>query len=348
MAKCHSVNASKFLENAIMKYRNLLLVVLPICPVFLANIGAQTGARYRRPSKPTWPRAMDANTNRVELNLGYEFSVPGKTSIIRFVALIPKTIASRQNILGIDYSQKPSRLFAENGNVYAEFILVKPKKRFKLQISAKAELFRYDLATALRGRETKHSKDVTVKDFLKQEEYIEKDDSRIQQIARAITGRDEISTVKKIYSYVTENLEYAGLRQKQLGAVKALQSKKGDCSEYSDLFVALCRAKEIPARVVTGYTVRFDKMPPKHHWAEVYLQRYGWVPFDPSWGDVQNTVARASTFETLSPRYIYLSHIRNDKMLHNKHFYFFMYWGDRASLKDSIKFKPLISPRRTD
>lgn len=171
--------------------------------------------------------------------------------------------------------------------------------------------------------------------------------SRIQQIAKAITGRDEISTVKKIYSYVAENLEYVGLREKQLGDLKALQQEKGDCSEYADLFVTLCRAKKIPARVITGYTVRFDKMHPKHHWAEVYLQRYGWVPFDPSWGDVQNTAARARAFETLGSRYIYLSHIRNDKMLHNKHFYFFTYWGDRASLKDSIKFKPLIPSNKS-
>lgn len=335
------VNADKFLENAIMKYRNSLLALLPICLVLLANTGAQTGARYRRPSKPTWPRAMNGNTNRVEFNLDYEFSVPDKTPFMRFVVLIPRTIRKRQNIFDVDYSQKPSRVFAESGNSYAEFTFVKPKKQFKLQIDVKAELFRYDLATALRSPQTRPSKDVAVKDFLKQERYIEKNDSRIQQIANAITGRDEIGTVKKIYSYVTENLEYAGLREKQLGALKALQQKKGDCSEYSDLFVALCRAKEIPARVITGYTVRFDRIPPKHHWAEVYLQKYGWVPFDPSWGDVQNAAARARAFETLSPRYIYLSHIRNDTMLHNKHFYFFTYWGKKASLKDSVKFKPL-------
>jgi len=250
--------------------------------------------------------------------------------------------------LDMDFSQKPSRVFTENGNVYAEFTFVKPKEHFKLQLSVKAELFRYDLATALRSREKILSKDLAVKEFLKQETYIEKDDPKIQQIAKTITGQDEIGTVKKLYSYVIGNLEYTGLGKKQLGALKALQLKKGDCSEYSDLFVALCRAKEIPARVVTGYTVRFDKIPPKHHWAEVYLQKYGWVPFDPSWGDVQNTGARARAFETLGPPHIYLSHIRNDKMLHNKHFYFFTYWGDRASLKDSIKFKPLTARHRTD
>jgi transglutaminase-like putative cysteine protease len=280
--------------------------------------------------------------------LDYEFSVPGKNSAIEFVALIPRTMPNRQSILVIDYSEKPSRIFAENGNSYADFMFVKQENRFRLKISVKAELFRYDLATALKGQQARLSNDVAVKDFLNQATYIEKDDSRIQQIAEAITGRDEIDTVKKIYSYVIENLEYGGFGEKQLGAVKDLQRKKGDCSEYSDLFVALCRAKQIPARVVTGYTVRFDNISPKHHWAEVYLQKYGWVPFDPSWGDVQNTTARAIAFETLSPRYIYLSHIRNDKVLHNKHFYFLTYWGGGASLKDSIKFKPLTAPHKIE
>jgi transglutaminase-like putative cysteine protease len=78
---------------------------------------------------------------------------------------------------------------------------------------------------------------------------------------------------------------------------------------------------------------------PKHHWVEVYLEKYGWVPFDASWGDVENMVVRNRAFERMSPVYIYLSHIRNDEVLHNKHFFAYLYLGDKVQLKDSIKFK---------
>jgi transglutaminase-like putative cysteine protease len=134
-------------------------------------------------------------------------------------------------------------------------------------------------------------------------------------------------------------MEYAIPGEKALGAVKAAQQKKGDCSEYSDLFVALCRAKNIPARVATGYTVRFDEISPKHHWAEVYLKKYGWVPFDPSWGDMEDSIFRNRAFGVLRPVYIYLTGIRNDPGLHNNHFYTYMYWGDKVKLEDSIEFK---------
>jgi transglutaminase-like putative cysteine protease len=53
----------------------------------------------------------------------------------------------------------------------------------------------------------------------------------------------------------------------------ALKNRVGDCEERSAVFVALCRAVGIPARLVWV---------PNHNWAEIYLQDYRgkghWVP----------------------------------------------------------------------
>lgn len=341
-----------------MKPRKLLLAVLLIGLVPVIDVTGRTRPRPRKPRQTrVWPqrprqitfaRPTIENSNKVEFELCYEFSVPGKTSVIKFVALLPQTIPDRQKILDVDYSQKPSRVFSKNKNRYAEFVFVKPEKHFEVQINIKAELFRYDLSTA-RDKQAEETppEDTDLKDFLKQEKYIEKDHSRIQQIAENITGQNETDTVKSIYEYVIDNLEYEGPAREQLGAVTAAKCKKGDCTEYSDLFVALCRAKNIPARVATGFTVRPDDVPPRHHWAEVYLQEYGWVPFDPSWGDVQAAVIRNRAFETMIPIYIYLSHVRNDPVLHNSHFYSYTYWGDKTTLANSIEFKHSAKPDST-
>ena len=314
------------------------------------------------------PQKKTIQNNTVEFDLSYDFFVPGETFRIRFIVVLPQTIPGRQKILSIKCSPKPSRFFRENGNRYAEFVFVKPDKRMKVEISIKAELLRYDLLIAREKREQDLFEGPDLEDFLKQEKYIEKDHPQIQQIAEGIKGQIEEDIVKNIYNYVIDNLEYTLHGKKDWGAVKALQQQKGDCSEYSDLFVAICRAKNIPARVVTGYTVRFDDISPspsvhseglgssrpvfaarhpaddgrdssKHNWVEVYLQKYGWIPFDPSRGDVENIIFRDRAFGRMNPVYIYLTNIRNDEVLDNYHFARYTYWGDRTRLTDSIEFK---------
>lgn len=309
-----------------MRRQSLFKVVLLINLVYLANINGQT-----KPEKQT------VESNTVELDLCYDFSIPGNTSKIKFVVALPRTIPDRQKIW-IKYSPKPSKVFLENGNHYAEFILTSPEKQFKVQITVKGELFQYDLVTSRKKKEKKPSKDPEFKNFLKHEKYVEKDDPLIQQIAKNIKGQTEIDKVKNIYNYVIDNMEYGGFTKEALGAVKAAQQKKGDCTEYSDLFAALCRAKNIPTRVVSGYTTQFNNTP-KHNWVEVYLKEYGWVPFDPTRGDVKNSSAQTTAFDTMKPIYIYFSHTRNDEILYNNLFWGYWRWGDQITVEDSIKFK---------
>jgi transglutaminase-like putative cysteine protease len=54
--------------------------------------------------------------------------------------------------------------------------------------------------------------------------------------------------VEKIYDYVQGHIEY--LEGEDQSAVDVLESGKGDCHDVSALFVALCRADKIPARMV--------------------------------------------------------------------------------------------------
>jgi transglutaminase-like putative cysteine protease len=274
----------------------------------------------------------------VEFDLSYELTALGNTHKMSLIVVLPQSIRDRQKIRRIKYSPKPSRVFSRNGNRYAEFVFTNPEKKTEITISVKAELYRYDLLTAKDKHRNLFAEGQQYTEFLKQEKKIEKDNSRIQEIAESIEGRTETDIVKNIYNFVIDNTKYVLHRRTDWGAAKALREGKGDCSEYSDLFVALCRARNIPARVVTGYTVQVDTDLSKHNWAEAYLQDYGWVPFDPASGDIKNTFLRSRAFGTLSPVYIYLSYIRNDDVLHNYDFYRYSYRGDRVRIKDSITF----------
>ncbi|MHC4584138.1 MAG: transglutaminase-like domain-containing protein [Planctomycetota bacterium] len=325
-----------------MELRKLSLVLLLVVSISLEDLTARSMLKQRREYQHR-PQNSTSQRNMVELDLSYDFSVPGETFRISFVVILPETIHGRQNVLDIKYSPKPTRIFNTKGNRYAEFVFIKPNRQEKVEINIRAELFRYDLLTAREQAGKDRYEETGLKGFLKHEKYTEKDHAEIQQIAESIDGRTQIDIVRNIYNYVIDNMEYTKHKDKDWGAVKALQLKKGDCTEYSDLFVALCRAKNIPARFAAGYTVRYDNISPKHNWAEVFLQDYGWVPFDPSWGDVENFILRDRAFSRMRPVYMYLTHIRNDEVINNYHFAGYKYWGGRAKVKDSIKFKR-ISP----
>jgi transglutaminase-like putative cysteine protease len=66
-------------------------------------------------------------------------------------------------------------------------------------------------------------------------------------------------------------------------ALEAFNSRRGDCTEHSVLFVALARAVQIPARVAVGVAY----WPPGrgfgwHAWAEIWVDGR-WVVVDPTW-----------------------------------------------------------------
>jgi transglutaminase/protease-like cytokinesis protein 3 len=328
-----------------MKPRILFLISLIICSASLRTSNGRSLKKRKNKSRPIVRKKL-AKNHIVDFDLTFDLAVPGETDRINLTLVLPKTIPERQKILDTHYSPKPSRVFNKNGNRYAEFVFNKPRKRINIDINIKAELYRYDLETAklsssLAERRKKSNSENNpdksgLTDFLKHEKYIEKSHTDIRNIAGDIEGRTEEEIVKKIYDHVIDNMKYIKHGSREWGAVMALHKGKGDCSEYSDLFVALCRAKNIPARIVTGYFIQPDLTSIKHNWAEAYMNDYGWVPFETS---INRDLPRRNAFRKMWPVYIYFSNIRNDEVLQNYHFASFKYHGDKVSLKDSIKIK---------
>ena len=106
--------------------------------------------------------------------------------------------------------------------------------------------------------------------------------SQAASLTKGITNTHE--KVSRIYSFVTSHVQYAR-QEYERGALWALENRTGDCSEFSYLFVALCRAAGIPARIQAGFGFRStsEKIQDGHMWAEYFLQNGGWIPVDPTW-----------------------------------------------------------------
>jgi hypothetical protein len=108
---------------------------------------------------------------------------------------------------------------------------------------------------------------------LNPQKFIESDHPAINRVAHKLQAPDSSETIEKVFRWVAGNLSYSGYAGKDRGALYALEHKAGDCTEYADLFVALCRANGIAARPIGGYICPQSgilKARDYHNWGEFY------------------------------------------------------------------------------
>jgi hypothetical protein len=101
-------------------------------------------------------------------------------------------------------------------------------------------------------------------------------------------GTDVWGVIRRFWDFMLDDVALGAIHYDQLDAERPLDTvlDQGwyDCHVGSALFVALCRARGIPARVVRGY-VMHEFAPSFHSWLEAWIDDVGWVPFDlSSWG----------------------------------------------------------------
>lgn len=112
--------------------------------------------------------------------------------------------------------------------------------------------------------------------------FFQCDHPKIQAQAREIVAGTKHAwpAAKRLSSWVWATLEKVGTAAWS-NAVETLESKRGDCTEHTALFVALARAAGIPARPCTGliYWQQGGGFG-YHQWASVYVGK--WIEIDPT------------------------------------------------------------------
>ncbi|MCG8584137.1 MAG: transglutaminase-like domain-containing protein, partial [Pirellulales bacterium] len=95
--------------------------------------------------------------------------------------------------------------------------------------------------------------------------YIESTHYKIRALAKEVLKGKEDATdwekVEAIYDWVRDNIKYSKGTLKS--SYQAFKDKTGDCEELTSLFIAMCRANKIPARMVWI---------PGHCYPEFYLE----------------------------------------------------------------------------
>ena len=120
--------------------------------------------------------------------------------------------------------------------------------------------------------------------YTREEPFIEISPQIIRTAYRIVGSEtNPYRKARLIFGWVAKNMRYQR-KVGRRGADEALRQLRGDSGQFADLFVALCRAVQVPARPVYGFAAGSNNQMEKHAWAEFYLPQHGWIPVDPSYG----------------------------------------------------------------
>ncbi|RMG28580.1 MAG: hypothetical protein D6732_18720 [Methanobacteriota archaeon] len=122
-------------------------------------------------------------------------------------------------------------------------------------------------------------------DLIRETDLLDFSDPGIKTISSSIrkTSDDLKAVLKLAFEFVNQKVQYMENGERWC-ASRVLKDRRGDCSEFSDLFISILRGMGIPAFGVLGYVVDLrEKNVSYHEWAKV-LTGEGWLPFDPTWG----------------------------------------------------------------
>ena len=173
--------------------------------------------------------------------------------------------------------------------------------------------------------------------FNQPELHIESANPQIVALATKLSqGKDTVcQRVRAFYDYIGDTLVYT-YNGANWGAQAALGPMGADCTEYSDLLVALSRAQGIPARYFEGIlyldqgTNALAKT--EHAWPDVYMPSVGWVALDPTLG--RTLTNRDRYFAHYTPDHIMITEGANPSVLRGGDYWTHLYWpGNSTSIK---------------
>lgn len=95
-----------------------------------------------------------------------------------------------------------------------------------------------------------------------------------------------LDKARAIYDYVFSTMRYekTGTGWGRGDVLYACDAKKGNCTDFHSLFIAMARSQGIPAKFEIGFPLPADKNSGEiagyHCWAEFFDPQHGWIPVD--------------------------------------------------------------------
>jgi len=239
---------------------------------FWADRYVHTGRRLVADFAATGARSFDVDFRRVFVLTPAHIGKP-----LRLRAPLPLAIVHGDTLPVEPFVEGASgaQLNISNGRLEARLIT---RERCTVTLGAKLR-FSHPILSPVVARPPKDSP------YLKPREGLIVLTDRVSALAHSLAGPDADSRaiVGAFWAYMMDELRCGAVHYDQIRADAPcdwiLDTGWYDCQLGAALFVALCRARDIPARIVGGH-VLYRRAPTNHYWAEVWLEESGWTPFD--------------------------------------------------------------------
>lgn len=220
-----------------------------------------------------------------DFQLSYYISNPTDKLIIKEIPLPPTT--NSQIVIFKSISPEPEKIITDIDGNWLSHYQLQPFQNLSILVNGQVKIFNQNQS----GQET------LVDGYLKASHYWPVNDPSIQSISR------NLKTPKKIYDYVVDTLtyDYQRLNNSRRRLVPDILKEPATslCTDFTDLFVTLARAANIPAREIEGYAysnnpnikptnVNTDIL---HAWPQFYdTTSSSWKSIDPTWGNTTNGI----------------------------------------------------------
>ena len=122
----------------------------------------------------------------------------------------------------------------------------------------------------------------------------------VKRLAVEIAGEETnpLRKARRVFHWVSDNSPWCSEMEYSIIpslSMKGLTARRGDCGVQGLIFITLCRAAGVPARWQSGWQTKPDDWN-MHDWSEFYVEPWGWLPADASYGVRKHADPRVRDF----------------------------------------------------
>jgi len=186
------------------------------------------------------------------------FGTSKATDVQLYVPLVQNQTA-RYFVIINEISPTPQQFLEDNGNVYAYWNIETIPAAHSFTVNINYHILAFNVAflvnPSLVGPYDESS--AIYREHTIPEHLIESNNTLIVSTAQNVVGEETNpqEMALRIYEFVVDRLTYE-VQPEEQGALWALQNRRGDCSEYSYLFVALSRTYNDDAQLESYQTLQ--------------------------------------------------------------------------------------------